>query len=173
MESWSNFQIQVFIYSFEEEVARIVFIYFNKIYNRFKFLTSFSSLTLHAVNILLWKKILSLTLFTLSHQPTLSGFSLWRDQHVPPREGTSGQSPCKSKSLNFPLLLDITPIKKSSSPVSLMITDHILGKKVSPIAFRQILPKILHSVTQSWLIWKSPMESSLLRYYATFNFWKT
>ena len=45
--------------------------------------------------------------------------------------------------LNFSLLLDITPTKKLSSPVSLLIKDHIFGKKVSLIAFRQILPKTL------------------------------
>ena len=44
-------------------------------------------------------------------------------------------------SLNFPLLLDITPAKKSSSPVPVLIKDHIFGKKVSLIAFRKILPK--------------------------------
>ena len=46
-------------------------------------------------------------------------------------------------SLNFLLLLDIAPIKKSSSLVPLLIPDHILGKKVSLIDFRQILPEIL------------------------------
>ena len=43
--------------------------------------------------------------------------------------------------MNFPLLLDITPAKKSSSPVPVLIKDHIFGKKVSLIAFRKILPK--------------------------------
>ena len=47
-------------------------------------------------------------------------------------------SPCKTRSLNFSLLLDITP----SSPSSL-ITVHVLEKKEFLIAFRQILPKIL------------------------------
>ena len=46
-------------------------------------------------------------------------------------------------SLNFLLLLDIAPIKKSSSLVPLLIPDHISGKKVSLIDFRQILPEIL------------------------------
>ena len=43
-------------------------------------------------------------------------------------------SPCKPKSFNFPLLLDITPTKKLST---------LLEKKVSRIAFKQVLPKIL------------------------------
>ena len=51
--------------------------------------------------------------------------------------------PCKPKSLNFSLLLDITPTKKLSPAVPLLISDHILEKKVSIIAFRKILSKIL------------------------------
>ena len=50
---------------------------------------------------------------------------------------------CKPKSLNFPLMLDITPTKKLGPPVPTLITDHILRKKVSLIAFRLSLPKIL------------------------------
>ena len=53
------------------------------------------------------------------------------------------ESSCNPKSLNFSLLPDITPTKKLVSPVPPLITDHILGKKkVSIIAFRQILPRI-------------------------------
>ena len=47
------------------------------------------------------------------------------------------------KGFNFPLLLDMAPTKKSSSPVLLLNTDHILRKKVSLIVFRQFLPNIL------------------------------
>ena len=57
--------------------------------------------------------------------------------------GGVGVAHCKPKSLNFPLLLDITPIKKLCSPVPLLIKDHILERKVSLITFRQILQKIL------------------------------
>ena len=46
-------------------------------------------------------------------------------------------SPCKPKSLSFPLLLDITPRRKIEST-----TDHILEKK-SLEAFRQISLKVL------------------------------
>ena len=57
--------MQIFIDSYEEDVARIVLFYFNKICTRLKFDTSFSSLILHAVNLLLWHKILLLTLFRI------------------------------------------------------------------------------------------------------------
>ena len=40
-------------------------------------------------------------------------------------------SPCKTKSLKFSLLFDITPTKKLSLPVPSLITDHILEKKVA------------------------------------------
>ena len=43
-------------------------------------------------------------------------------------------------------MLDIAPIEKLSQPISLLITDHILEKKVSLMAFRQILPNILSAV---------------------------
>ena len=35
VERWSNFKIEVFIYSNEEDVARIFLFYVNKIYNMF------------------------------------------------------------------------------------------------------------------------------------------
>ena len=50
---------------------------------------------------------------------------------------------CKTKSLNFSILLDITPTKKLGPLVPLLITNHIFEKKASLIAFRQILQKIL------------------------------
>ena len=40
-----------------------------------------------------------------------------------------GGSTCKTKSLNSPLLLDITPTKKLSRLVLTLITDHILEKR--------------------------------------------
>ena len=57
--------------------------------------------------------------------------------------GEGGDSPCKTPSLNFAPLLDITHTKKLSPPVPPLITDQILEKKMSLIAFRQILPTIL------------------------------
>ena len=50
-------------------------------------------------------------------------------------------SSCKPKSLNFPLLLNITPTKKLSPLVPWSQTT-ILEKKLSLIAFRKILSKI-------------------------------
>ena len=53
--------------------------------------------------------------------------------------GTWGTgSPWKNKSLNFPFLLNVTP-----SPPSLPWSQTTYWKKVSPTAFRKILPKIL------------------------------
>ena len=43
----------------------------------------------------------------------------------------------------FPILLNITPTKKSNSPVPLLMTHHILEKKVSLIRIHKFLPKIL------------------------------
>ena len=54
-----------------------------------------------------------------------------------------GGSSCNPKSLNFPLLLDITFHQKVSPFFPPLITDHILEKKVFLKAFRQILPNIL------------------------------
>ena len=87
------------------------------------------------------------TLFSKSlqqvDQKPSSEFSLWENHDVPLRDGIGRGSLCKPKSLNFSLLLDITPTKKLSLPVPSLITDQILKKNVSLIAFRQILPKIL------------------------------
>ena len=127
----------------------IIFTRFNPIK---EFATSFLSLVLHAVNLLIWKKILSLILFkimTVYRLNTLLRVLLMGRsgcQDVPLREGKfsfffGGGSPYKPKSLNFALLWDITPTK--IYPPCPLITDYILGKKVSLIAFREILPKIL------------------------------
>ena len=56
------------------------------------------------------------------------------------------ESPCKTESLKFPLLLDITSTKKLVPPVPCLITDYISAKKVYIIAFRQNLPKMLPAV---------------------------
>ena len=115
-------------------VQWILLFYLHKICNRFKIVTSFSFLTLHAVNISLLKKILSLTLLkiiTVSRPTTLIRVFLMRRSSCSTKGGNwgGGRSSCKQKSLNFSLLLDITPTKKLGSPVPLLITDHILGKK--------------------------------------------
>ena len=101
-----------------------------------EFTTSFPSLTLHADYLLLWKKIHSLTVFkiiTVSRPRTLLSVSLMRRLGCPTKGEDWRGSSCKPKSLNFPLLLDITPTKN--------LSPHV-GKKVSLIAFKQIDPKI-------------------------------
>ena len=89
-----------------------------------------------------WKKILSFTLFkiiTVSASSTLLRVILMGRSGCPTKGGNLGGSPWKPKSLNFPLLLDITPTKKIESPWS----QTTYWEKVSLITFRQILPKIL------------------------------
>ena len=70
----------------------------------------------------------------------LQGFFKGRSD-APLKEGI-WWSPWKPKSLYFFLLLDISQTKKTEFPCPL-ITNHILEKKVSLIAFRRILSKIL------------------------------
>ena len=57
-----------------------------------------------------------------------------------------GECLCQPKIMNFPLLCDINTTKNLSPPVPPLITDYILEKKVSLIAFTEILPKILPAV---------------------------
>ena len=95
-----------------------------------KIVSSFSSLTLHTVNFLLWKKII-----TVSRPTTFRIFLMGRSGCPTKRGNWLGTGfPCKPKSLNFPLLLDKNITYREI---------HILGKKVSLSAFRQVLPKIL------------------------------
>ena len=60
---------------------------------------------------------------------------------IPLMEGIWGGFPAKQKVLTFPFCW-ISPQQKTESPCPL-ITDHILEKMVSLIAFRQTLSKIL------------------------------
>ena len=113
-----------------------------------KFAIFFSSLTSHAINLLLRKKILSLILYkiiTVSRPNTLLMIFLMERSWCPTKGGNFWEgSPSKSKSLNFPLLLDITLHQKIESPCpSLDHSSHIGKKNISLIAFRPILPKIL------------------------------
>ena len=65
-----------------------------------KIVSSFSSLTLHTVNFLLWKKII-----TVSRPTTFRIFLMGRSGCLTKR-GKGGGFPRKPKSLNFPLLLN-------------------------------------------------------------------
>ena len=94
--------------------------------------SSFSPLTLHAVNLLLSKKILSLTLLkimTVTRPSTILRVFLMGKLGCPTKEGNWGVF-LKVQKFKFPLLLDITPTKKLSHPVPPLITGHIyVGKK--------------------------------------------
>ena len=78
-----------------------------------------------------------------NHSPTTQGF-IYGETRMPQQESEQEEgSPCKRKAVSFCLLLDFHNTEKLSPSVSLLITDHILGKEVYLIAFRQILPKVL------------------------------
>ena len=90
LDRWPNFKCR-----FPFTVMRKMLL---ELCNRFKFVTSLSSLTLHTVNLLLWKKILSLTLFKIiavSRTTTLIRIFLKERSDIPLREGTGRGSPCK------------------------------------------------------------------------------
>ena len=97
----------------------IIFCILNTIKKQ-KIVSSFSSVILHAVNCLHWKKII-----TVSRPTILRVFLMGRSGYPPPTKRGNwgwGGSPCKSKSLNFPLLLD------KNSHIGKF---HILGQEVS------------------------------------------
>ena len=113
-----------------------------------KFGTSFSSITLHAVNVALKENTLSHTLFkstTESRPSTLLRVFLIGRSGCPTnrknRGAGCGSSPCKPQSLNFPLLLDITLTKKLCPHPSLNDRPHI-GKKGISNSFQTNFSKI-------------------------------
>ena len=89
---------------------------------------SFSSLTLHIVNFLLWKKI-----NTVNRSTTFRTFLMERSGCPTKRGNRVGGFPCKPKSSNFPLLLD--------KNITYWEIPHI-GEK-SLLAFRQVSTKVL------------------------------
>ena len=145
LEGWSKFKIQVFIYCYQRgkfqqhlphnlrgsDVDRTLLFYFSEIFKIFLtkvqqgycYTNSFLFSILHAVIFLRWKKII-----TLSRPATLRVF-LKADQDIPLNEGTGeGESlPASLKVYTFPFYwIKVSHIEKF----------HILGKKVSLIAFR-------------------------------------
>ena len=114
------------------------------------------SLTLDPVNLLLWMKIPYLTLFKIiTVIRTGSGLRLFfmgGSGFAADGRGDWGElSPLMTKILSFILLLDVTPhqiIESSTLPScptpSLPWLYTTYSKKVSLIAFRQTLRKILH-----------------------------
>ena len=128
-----------------------------------EFATSISSLTLHTVNLLLWKKILSLTLFkinTVSRPSALQNFP-YGDIILSKGNGRGGP-PTRLKVWTFPFCW-ISPPVLFPSP---NLRPHI-RRKVSLIVFRQILPKTLSAVhifsntimsNLKKLIWNKPLN---------------
>ena len=108
--------------------------------------TSFSSFILNAVNLLLLKKIIFLTVFkiiTVSRKNIIYRVFLMGRSKCPTREENCGSSPRKRKT--FLVCWLSAPNKKVYVPCPFLITDQTLWKKVSPIAFRQIAITLLPS----------------------------
>ena len=100
----------------------------------------------HAVNLLIWKKILSLTLFkiiTVSRPTTLIRVFLMRRSGCPTKGGNLGGLFASPKVRTCPFRW-ISPPPKIRAPSSFLFSSQIIywEKKVSLLAFRQILPKI-------------------------------
>ena len=107
----------------------------------------FSSLTLHIVNFLFCKKIITVS------RPTIFKTFLMVRSGCPNKRGNWG----------FPASLKIETFPFSWIKLSHIGKSHILGKNISLLAFRQVLTKIfpcsMSSVTQLWLIWKSSIKT--------------
>ena len=126
------------------------------IFSRLNTIKKFTtSLTLHARKLLLWKETLSLTPFKIitvgRPRTTLRAFLVGRLGCSTKREFWGRGYHCKPKSLNVPLLSDITPNRNLSFSISPMISNNIFAKSFQTnftinfaiIAFRQISLKIL------------------------------
>ena len=126
-----------------------------------EFTTSFLSLNLHAVNISIWKKTLSLTFFkliTVSRSSTLLRVFLMVDQDVRLREGIKGVSQQAKKFVLSPSV-GYYPHQKIESPYPLNTVHTYIGKKKACL-------RHAFSVTQSWHIWKSSLELNRLIQYS-------
>ena len=107
--------------------------------NTIKHFASFPSLTLHTVNLLLWKKMLSLTLFkiiTVSRPSTLFKVLLMGRSGFPFKGGTwGGWSILTSKISNLPLPLDITPASFNPAPKNWVFLDPLLILELKGICY--------------------------------------
>ena len=111
------------------------------------FTTSISSLSLHAVNLLLWRK----THFLLYSFQNYYSNQIKHTPHVWSKFATNEETSEDSKTVHQKI--DCCPFPSCLTPFFpwLQIT---YWKKVSPIAFRQILPKFLPMVhIFSFIIW--------------------
>ena len=118
------------------------------------------------VNLLIWKKILSPTVFKIRLSTILSVFLMERSGCPTKKKnwgegGRRGESPCKRTGLTFRLLLNITHLQKIESTCPL-ITDHILEKKVLDKFYQKFSIRHTFSVIQSWIFWKNLLELNSL-----------
>ena len=94
--------------------------------------------------------------YSISRPTTLRVFLMGRSGY-PTKQGNwgGGGSPCKSKSLNFPLLLD--------KNITYWEIPHIGEKGISFLTiFNKKFASSMHSVTQIWLLWKSSIKTKSL-----------
>ena len=126
-------------------------IIFSKLNTIKDFATPFPSLTLHAVNLFPWKKILTLfKIITAIRPSTLLRFFLMRRSGFSTKGGTWSRVSPSCPKFWTPLLLDVTSHQKTEPPLFLHVSPHPSPvhrqhneKKVSLISFRQISRNIL------------------------------
>ena len=131
-----------------------------------EFATCPLSLNLHALNILIWKKILSLTLLkiiTVSRSSTLLSVFLMGRSGCPTKRGNLGGLPASQTVWTFPFFWISSPLKSWV----LLFPDHTpyIGEKTAfslTKFYQTFCLRHASSVTQLWLIWKSSLELNLL-----------
>ena len=128
-----------------------------------EFATSFLSLNLHAVSILIWKKMLSLTLFkiiTVSWSGTLLRVFLMADQVVPLKEVICGV-PQQAKKFELSPTVGYHFHRKLSDSVPWSHSIYWKNRYLLQLwdkFYQKFCLRHAFSVTQSWLIWKSSSE---------------
>ena len=112
---------------------------------------NFTSLSLDPVNLLLWKKLLSLILLQFSNQTHSSACSLLWDQDLQLSEGLRRVLPIHTQNFESHSSVEchcppknwILPTFFMPYPVLPLIADQILKKKKSLTDFRLMLPNVL------------------------------
>ena len=132
-----------------------------------EFATSFSSLTLHAVNLLLWKKILSLTLFKIvieSRPSTLLRVFLMGRLGCLTKGGNWWWVSLQTQKFELSASVGYHTHLKLTLPVRPLMADHTLEKIASLLdkCYQKFCLRRIFSATQSWLIWKSSLKLSPL-----------